>query len=410
MLFTLNAKRRFTIPHIGGNVTSLLDTRGFALWGSFAEENTPLSAGQKVWYSISTLLFKVLVGAMAPLTERQRQVLVALVERYIESGEPVGSKTLVTIYSFPISPATVRSVMQELEAMGYLEQPHVSSGRVPTEKAYRFYVDDVLAHRPTVLAEHERRRLLRPYETATLEQWEDLFAFTCRLLSRLSHYIGVVVNADLCESTLERLELVPLSRTKILVVLVTRPGLVKHRIFSMESDLEPKKVASIASLLNERFAGRTLREIQEFTADVEILYALLDGEYRTLAVQISRRIFLKEYEHDIYWDGIRYFVRRAGSMATASALSEALESRERIVALFDVNRYPHPGDVHVLIGSEIPDEALEECSVIAASYCISDQMRGTVGIIGPMHMEYSRLIPLVAYTANLMTHRFTALT
>jgi heat-inducible transcriptional repressor len=346
------------------------------------------------------------------LTERQRQVLAAIVDHYIESAEPVGSKTLVMIYSLSISSATVRSVMGELEELGYVEQPHVSSGRVPTEKAYRFYIDHVLAHRPQVtLEERERRRLLRPYETATLDQLEDLFAFTSRFLSQLSHYIGIVVNAELRESTLERLELVSLGGTQMLVVLVTRPGLVKHRIFSIDTSIESAKLSSVAALLNERLAGRTLREIQEFASEMATLHALLDGENRTVAVQIARRVFLKEYENDIYWDGIRNFVVRAEFMATAGALSEALESRQRIAALFDASRYGtmRPGEVSVLIGSEIPDEGLERCSVIAASYRLSGQMRGTVGIIGPIHMKYPRLIPLVAYTSDLMTHHFTTL-
>lgn len=346
------------------------------------------------------------------LSERQRSVLAAIVDHYVESAEPVGSKTLVSIYSLSVSSATVRSVMGELETLGYLEQPHVSSGRIPTEKAYRFYVDNVLAHRPSVtLAERERRRLRRPYETAALDQLEDLFAFTSRLLSQLSHYVGIVVNAELRESALERLELVSLGGTQMLVVLVTRPGLVKHRIFSIDAAMESAKLASVAALLNERLAGRTLREIQEFASEMETLYAMFDGDNRKVAVQIARRVFLRDYENDVYWDGIRNFIAKAEFVATAGALSAALESRERIASVFDANRHVtiKPGDVSVLIGTEIPDEGLERCSVIAASYRLSQQMRGTVGIIGPIHMEYPRLIPLVAYTADIMTHRFAAL-
>ena len=354
-------------------------------------------------------------SSTGPLTDRDRLILERIVEYYIETGEPVGSKTLVERYRLSVSPATVRNVMSALDEEGYLHQPHRSAGRIPSEKAYRYYVNELMREdgplsdpRRRSAFERVRARVLAQYERLAPDQWDDLFSATCQLLAQLSDYIGVVVRGQLRRSVLDRIELVPLGGSQILTVLILRPGMVKQRIVSLRSRLASSQLPVLATLLNERLAGKTLGEIQEYANEIRLLYELFDGAERQPAVEITRGVFLHEYGQDVYWDGLRNFVAQTdfSDPRRASAFYETLESRNSLARLLTPVRAEEEGRVRVLIGSEIPSDGLDECSVIAATYSLSGQLYGMVGVIGPMRMEYPRLIPLVRLTAHLMSHYF----
>lgn len=350
----------------------------------------------------------------ATLSERQRHVLATITQHFITTAEPVASKTLVEEYRLGVSSATIRNVMGELEEMGFLSQPHTSAGRIPTEQAYRHYVNELLlsslrTHGHSLLDAQEQRRILTRYEQMTLEQWEDLFLFTSQLLAQLSQYVGIVVSGQLQESVLERLELVALSANQLLVVLILNPGVVKQRIFSLESQCSASQLFALGRLLNERLSGRTLREIRAFALQVGTLYDLFEGEYQTLAMEMTRQIFLHDgYGSKVYWDGLRNVVMQPefANAERARTVYRTLESRERLLDLFgSLEPFPE-GGVRVVIGTEIPGSGMEQCSLITATYRVTGGAAGMVGVMGPMRMEYLRLIPLVGFTAELMTHYF----
>jgi heat-inducible transcriptional repressor len=351
------------------------------------------------------------------LTERESHILDAVVRAYVETGEPVPSRAITDEPGLDVSAATVRHGMAELEALGYLSQPHTSAGRVPTEKAFRYYVDR-LAGAPSPrpgygLSESERRRLAAQFDRMTLDQWEDLFLSACQFLALLSRHVAVAVNGELQEGVLERLELVPLGGNQTLAVLVTRPALVRHRVFSLEQRLTPEQHVALVALLNERLAGRTLREIQETVNATATLYRMFDGRYRDAAAEAVRGAFLSQRAGTVYWDGVRN-LRAPSDRAEAlhaEALYEALELRTPLLDMFDavVGRATPRHGVHVLIGSEIPHSGMEQFSLISATYRLYGDTCGFVGVIGPLRMEYGRLIPLVGFTAEMMTHYFDAL-
>lgn len=349
-------------------------------------------------------------GDREELTPRQFEVLAAIVRCHLDTAEPVGSKTLVAEFGLRISAATVRHVMNELETMGYLDQPHTSAGRAPTELAYRYFVDRLQEPegRTGDADDVQRSEVLSRFSDATLDQLEDLFLLTSRLLSHISRHIGVVVSSELRDSVLRRIEIVRLGGAQLLVVLVTQPGLVRHRMFAIEQHVTSQELDAVSSLLNERLAGRRLRDIQGIASESEALCAMFEGRHLPLAVEIARRAFLRGYEEDVYWDGARNLAIQPEFLdgMRAHAVLQALESRESLAELFSgFGGKGTSGDplVRVLIGTEIAREGMEQCSVIAAPYRLPGHVAGTIGIIGPMRMEYWRLIPLVKWTAHAMS-------
>ena len=347
------------------------------------------------------------------LTPRQRQVLEATVDRYIATAEPVGSRTLVEWAGWDVSPATVRNAMSQLEKMGYLRQPHTSAGRIPSQRGYRVYVDGLLnAPNSDGTRSDVRQRLLTRYRDLAPDQWESLFRSTCQLLSQLSHYIGVVIGGETRDRVLERLELVPLGGRSLMSVLILKPGIVRQRIVSTESDLDASSVRVVVAVLNDRLAGKTLREIRTFAAEMETLSDWFRGEHRQTAIEVTRAAFLREYDTDVYWDGIRNVIGgdELGG-AKQNALYGALESRQALSMLFDAatGSTRRGEDVRALIGTEIPSFGLDGCSFVAATYYLGDDTFGVVGVIGPMRMEYPKVIPLVGATANLITQQFEGL-
>lgn len=349
------------------------------------------------------------------LTARQQAVLEATVDRYIATAEPVGSRTLVEWAKWDVSPATVRNAMAQLEAMGYLCQPHTSAGRVPSQKAYRVYVDGLLDARVSDGAEPTgavRRRLLTRYRNLAPDQWESLFRSTCQLLSQLSTYIGVVIGGETRDRVLERLELVPLGGRSLMTVLILKPGIVRQRIVKTESEFDAAAVRMVVAVLNERLAGKTLREIRSFALEMETLSDWFRGEHRQTAIEVTRAAFVREYDTDVYWDGIRNVI--GGDELDRSrqdALYQALESRQSLATLFGAatDEDTQGEAVRALIGTEIPSFGLDGYSFVAATYYLGDDTFGVVGVIGPMRMQYPKVIPLVGATADLITQQFEGL-
>ncbi|MDA1190330.1 MAG: heat-inducible transcriptional repressor HrcA [Candidatus Poribacteria bacterium] len=346
------------------------------------------------------------------LTDRQRHILEAIVEHYIATAEPVASKALVALYGLGVSSATVRNVMSELDAMGYLDQPHTSAGRIPSERAYRLYVDDLNSRADNSpsgdsesYADKVRKRVWDQYQDAAADEWDSLFAATCQLLSQLSDHIGVVVTDEQRDVVIDRIELVPISGRQVLAVLIMRTGIVKQRVMSLSAGVPIAQLPMLTSLMNTRLAGKRLGEIQQYVNDIRTLYEMFDGEYQMPAVEITRGTFLHEYGYDVYWDGVRNVIARSdfAESGRVGAFLETLESRRTLGELLSWHGDHERDGVRVLIGSEIPGDGFDQCSVILATYSFGGQRVGSLGVIGPMRMAYPRMIPLVQLTASVLS-------
>ncbi|HLB95261.1 MAG TPA: heat-inducible transcriptional repressor HrcA [Nitrospiria bacterium] len=335
------------------------------------------------------------------LKERSQQVLKAVVFSYIKIGYPIGSLTITENYRFGLSPATIRNIMAELEEMGYLSQPHTSSGRIPTEKGYRFYVDYVAAMgRP----QGQEFGFLEESRLAPKrEDLKELLQETSQLLSFLSHYTGIVMAPNLSNTLFKRLEFITLRRDHLLVILVTQDGFIQNRIIEVTEDLEQADLDRIASYLNEQFSGLDLQEVRR-----RLLHQM--GEEKELydrilskAIELGQKALSAQPESELYLGGTANILNlpEFADLEKMKALFRAFEEKAVIVKL--LNKCLDAEGVQVFIGSENENEGMEHCSLVVTNYKRGSRTLGTLGVIGPTRMEYERVIPLVDHTAKLLT-------
>lgn len=332
------------------------------------------------------------------LDDRARLLLKVLIERYIAEGQPVGSRALSKVSGLDLSPATIRNVMADLEEQGYIASPHTSAGRVPTARGYRFFVDSLLVVKPLERGElDEMEGQLRPAEP------ERLIAHASSLLSELTHFAGVVVAPRRARPIIRHIEFLSLSEKRILLIIVTEDGEVQNRILFSDRRVEQNDLVAATNLFNEHFAGRTLEDIQ----------ARLKDEVKQLrADMIALMTAAVEAGSEVMQDTTtQYVVSGERHLLEVDDLSSNLDRLRELFGLFDqrssliwlLDLASRAEGVQIFIGQESGLAPLDECSVVAAPFDVEGQVVGTVGVIGPTRMAYSRVIPIVDITARLLS-------
>ena len=335
------------------------------------------------------------------LSERSRDIFRQIVDAYVETGEPVGSRTLSRRLSVALSPATVRNVMADLEAAGLLFAPHTSAGRMPTQAGMRLFVDGLLELGK--LAEDERERIDRQCR-ADGKSLEALLGEALSALSGLSRCAGLVL-APKTQVALKHIEFVPLAPGRALVVLVTDDGLVENRVLELPGAVTPAELAEATNFLNARLVGRTLDEARsEILADLESQRGQLDElTTRVVAAGLATwaggdsggQLIVRGQSH------LLDDVSALDDLERIRALFEALETKEQLLRLLDLTN--QAAGVQIFIGAENELFRVSGCSMIVAPYHNSrDQIVGAIGVIGPTRINYARIIPLVDYTAKVV--------
>ena len=345
----------------------------------------------------------------AALSPREREILRRVVLRFIETAAPVGSKALAEEAGLPLSSASVRSTMSHLEAQGYLDHPHTSAGRVPTERGYRAYVDELMD--VTGLTPVEAR-LLRAAVQRRLGDLDAVARETSRLLGRLTHLLGVVLSPRLSTGTLERLDLVPLSSTRVMVVIAVRGGLVRTVVVEVDGEGAPRDLDAVVQRLNERLAGLPLEEIRRTGA--ERIEDLRDAD-RTGIVRLVLRdasvLFSEAAEtRRAALGGAQHLVGQPEFQGPEEVqqVVELIENERVVVHLLERPALldpEHPERAVVLIGGELAGRQSGEgglYSIVTAHYHVGGA-RGTVGVIGPTRMDYARAVALVEHVAALLS-------
>ncbi|KIH77756.1 heat-inducible transcription repressor HrcA [Geoalkalibacter ferrihydriticus] len=338
------------------------------------------------------------------LNERSRKILEAIIEDHIASAEPVGSRTITRRHGLGVSPATVRNVMSDLEEMGYLVAPHTSSGRIPTEKGYRFYIDSLLQVR--ALSAQQKERIRRYCRRRGLHA-DELLREIGRVLSNLSHYTGIVMAPQFTASVFRHIEFVRLSQGRILAIFVAENGLVQNKIIESDEDLSRSDLEEMNNYLNRTYTGMSLPElkkrlVQEMSQDK----ALYDRLLRR-SMTLFNAAFTEEDNREVFIEGVsRMFEQPEFSdLSRMKRLFKAFEQKSMLVEFLDKCRESQ--GVRIFIGSETEYREIEGCSLITASYSSADGGTiGTLGVIGPTRMAYSQVIPIVDYTAQLMSQLF----
>jgi heat-inducible transcriptional repressor len=348
------------------------------------------------------------------LDGRAEVILTAIINEHFVTGEPVGSKVLADKFSNAsgMSSATIRNVMADLEEMGMLEQPHTSAGRVPTDKGYRFYVDNLLG--VLSISSDDLVRIGSEFGIGPLDIGETpdhLMERTSQLLSALSNNVGIVVSPSLASDRLQHIEFVPLTDNRILVVLVSAPNIVHNKIIRTEVAFSRDELERTANYLNTEFAGKSLAEIG---ADIVALMheekALFDKLLQTAVILCSHSIEGEGDAGEVFVEGTSNILTKR-DFADLERLRELLQTigeKSRLMQILDecIDRGAGEGagsDVQVVIGRENRTPSLQSCTLISAPYRIpGSSATGTLTVLGPTRIEYARMISIVSYVARTL--------
>jgi len=334
------------------------------------------------------------------LDERTKNVLFAVIQCYINSPGPVGSRAVTKKFSFGLSPATIRNIMSDLEEMGYLHQPHTSAGRVPTDTGYRYYVDslkDEQSHitKDFMQALNSRLDMLKKDINVFLDE-------SSKMLSSLSHYIGVTVSPGASTTVLHKLELIKYRRNQVAVILFTDEGMIRNKLIETDADLSQRDLNRVAEYINTQFSGSTLAEIKKSVVREITREKVLCGDLISEAAVICREVF-SAVPGTVYIYGLSEMLALPDfcDIDRIKELLKTIEDKHVIVRLLD--RISESGGTQIFIGSENPLEELKRFSLVAATYREGKRPVGAIGIIGPTRMNYVRAISIVNLTANYIT-------
>lgn len=327
------------------------------------------------------------------LDDRSKLLLKSLVERYIADGQPVGSRTLSKASGLELSPATIRNVMSDLEELGLIVSPHTSSGRVPTARGYRLFVDTMLTVQPQQFSAHS----LAP------DQPQKVISNAAHLLSSLSQFVGVVI-APRRTSAFRHMEFLRLSEKRVLVIIVSPEGDVQNRVIYTEVDYSPSQLVEAANFLNSHYVGLDIDQVRErLKSEVEILRSEIAG-LMDAAVTVNSEA-MTETQDEVVISGERNLLKVtdfSSDMGNLRRAFELFEQKAQIMRLLDIAGQAE--GVRIFIGGESQVVPFEDLSIVSAPYEVDGKLVGTLGVIGPTRMPYDRMIQIVDITSKLVSN------
>ena len=338
------------------------------------------------------------------LSDRERQVLEAVVRTYVATAEPAGSRTVSRNFDLGVSAATVRNTMSDLEEKGYLFHPHTSAGRVPTDVAYRFFVDRLME--PLDPSPEELADLERQLEGAGTSAVERLVVQATRALSLISSELGIAVAPRLDDATLEKLELIKVSSDKVLLVATIGGGVVRTVYVDLPVDVPHETLVTVTLAMNERLAGQQLSELRGSLSQ-RLRDAVSDeqgAELINIFVQSGAELF------DLASLDSSHLLLGPASVLAQQPEFESGEQLKNLISLTEqkdllahtVGKRDHRGRLKITIGEENDETMLTDFTLVTAEYSIGD-LKGVIGVIGPTRMPYEKVVTIVDYTSSLVT-------
>ena len=333
------------------------------------------------------------------MDKRAQILLKTLVEHYISDGQPIGSRTLLQHSGLDVSPATIRNVMSDLEQLGFIASPHTSSGRVPTQKGYRLFVDSLLTVQP--LGSQAVQQLKSGLSSPNPD---ELINSAADMLSQLTQFAGLVMIPKRKRIAFKHLEFLPLSETRILVIIVTSDGNVQNRIILADKPYSSGELTQASNYFNSHYAGQTFEEVQQ-NLHSELQQMQSDMNRLMSAALAASSSQAKGDKDGVIIAGERNLLQvdeLSTNVTSLRKLFELFERRTSLMQLLDNSQ--HAEGIQIFIGGESGYLALDECSMITAPYEADGQVVGTLGVIGPTRMAYERVIPIVDVTAKLLSN------
>ena len=334
-----------------------------------------------------------------PSGQREREILTAIVETYISTGEPVGSRTLARSSKEALSPATIRNVMADLADAGFLEQPHTSAGRIPTTSAYRYYVEQITGN--AQLSEADQG-LIQDALLDTADA-EEFMARTSHVLSLVSSGVGVTIAAGGQRNALEHVYFSRLAANKILAVVVARSGLVHDRVLRVERDMTQLDLDTAANFINENYRGFTIervrteieRRLDQERSEYDRLMQSLEELYRKGALETDERV------QNVFVEGVANLVASQEDKERLRELLQTLEEKQKVVELLSAYLDVRQEAVRVVIGLQDAMPQMRNLVLIGAPARVGNEVMGSLAVIGPTRMDYQHTITAVSYIAQL---------
>lgn len=333
------------------------------------------------------------------LSNRDREILEILIADYIATADPVGSRTIAKKHPAHLSPATIRNVMSDLTDLGLLAQPHTSAGRVPTDQGFKYYVDALLKKRDLTETEMEA---IREKCMGDERGVETTIQRASGILAAVSHYVGLVVTPGVCRVIFKRIEFMPLSKNKILGIFVSQDGQVENRLIETTDELSYPELERMANYCNQVFTGLSLedalvkieREMEKDRVDYDRLLKK--------AMLYSKQVMESVPGEDLVIEGEVHLLD-APEFAEAEKFKKVVEAIEEKRAILHIlERCREAEGVRIFIGADAKMEGIDKLGLVAAPYFKDGKVVGTLGVIGPMRMDYSRIVPIVDFTAKIL--------
>lgn len=332
------------------------------------------------------------------LDERKRKVLRAIIDDYIGTAEPVGSRTIVRRYELGVSPATIRNEMADLEMLGYLEQPHTSAGRIPSAKGYRFYVDCLMD--PQSLNSHEVA-LIKQWYDIRVKEVNEIFQETARLLSRVTHHVSLVLAPQISPCAFKYLQFLPFDETKVLGVVVTDSGFVDNKLIDIPPGITMEDLRHIAEVINNQLTGLRFDQIRaELLTDLHQQVIKHPTLFQS-SVDLLRRTSLVRRGEKVFLGGTTQLLSQP-EFKDLEKVKSILSMLEEDQLLCDILTPAATEEINVTIGEENRFTGIQQCSMVTATYSVHDQTIGTIAVLGPTRMEYARMISIMEFMTKQM--------
>lgn len=344
------------------------------------------------------------------LDERKTIILKAIIKSYLETGDPVGSRTISKLCGLNLSSATIRNEMSDLVEMGYIEQPHTSAGRVPTDKGYRFYVDSI---------ESDNDRRITAVTSQMLERvdkLEQLLKNTVKALASDTKYAALISGPNTSTVKIKYIQLSVPSEKKVLMLIVLDGNVIKNEMLTIEESMNYETAMSLTVMLNNHLSGLSLRDITpKLITDIMVQAGTQSGNVKIIIDSIVEMLEQGENNHEIFTSGAKNIFRypelsdndRASLLITAFEEKDKLNDLVNEVTELSTSEGNEGGNVRVYIGGEGPVKNMKDCSLITASYELGEGMTGVIGVIGPKRMDYERVMHTINGIKDQLDNSFS---
>lgn len=328
---------------------------------------------------------------MNDLDERKRIILKAIIKTYLETGEPVGSRTISKYTDLNLSSATIRNEMSDLEDLGYIIQPHTSAGRIPSDKGYRLYVDELMKEKEQEVSEIKEMMIEKT------DRMEKVLKQVVKILASNTNYATMITGPTYHHNKIKFIQLSKLNQEQLLAVIVVEGNLVKNQIVTIDEPIDDEQILKLNLLMNTQLNGLTIEEINlGLITKLKEQAGVHSGVVSIVLDAVAEAISPDEEEVPLYTSGANNIFRypELADSSKASELISAFEEKKQLVAMFKdtVSDSGENTGIQVYIGNDGPISTMKDCSVVTASYDLGDGMKGTIGIIGPKRMDYENVV------------------